>query len=94
MRIVVIMKKIYNVFIDGIKRSDPITYAKSLGVKVGNDCRFVDNPSWGSEPWLISIGNHVLISGQVTFINHDGATFLFRETGPYKDTYKFGTIKV
>ena len=94
MKLMRIIKKIFNVLIDGFKRSDPITYAKNLGVEVGKECRFVDNPSWGSEPWLISIGNHVLISGQVTFLNHDGATFLFRENGPYKDTYKFGPIKV
>lgn len=75
-------------------RADHIQYAKRKGVQVGESCRFVDNPSWGSEPYLISIGSHVLISGNVTFINHDGATWLFREEGPYKDTYKFGPITV
>jgi len=76
------------------KRQDHIKYAKSLGVRVGENSRFVDNPSWGSEPYLITIGKHVLISSRVTFLNHDGATWVFREEGPYKDTYKFGPIVV
>lgn len=36
----------------------------------------------------------MLISGKVTFLNHDGATWVFREKGPYKGTYKFGPIKI
>ena len=88
------VKNILNIIISYYKRLDHIKYARSLGVTVGDNCRFVDNPSWGTEPWLISIGNHVLISSQVVFVNHDGATFVFREDGPYKDTYKFGRIKI
>lgn len=58
------------------------------------NCKFVDNPVWGTEPYLITIGDHVLISGQVSFINHDGSTWCFREEGPYKDTFKFGPITI
>lgn len=89
-----VLRKAIHKIIDLYKRQDYIKYASSLGVKVGKDCRFVDNPAWGSEPYLISIGDHVLISGRVAFLNHDGATWLFRENGPYKDTYKFGPIVV
>lgn len=35
-----------------------------------------------------------MISSQVCFVTHDGSTFLFREYGKYKDTYKFGKIVV
>lgn len=89
-----IIKKVICKLIHVYKKEDPIKYAKSLGVKVGENCRFVDNPQWGSEPYLISVGDHVLISSNVTFMTHDGATWLFREEGPYKDTYKFGPIKI
>ena len=88
------IKKIFSKLIDLLKRRNHLEYAKYCGVRVGNECRFVDNPMWGTEPYLISIGNRVLISGQVVFINHDGATHLFREFGPYKGTYKFGPIKI
>ena len=89
-----LVKKIAHRVISLYKRQDHIKYARSLGVKVGEASRFVDNPTWGSEPYLISIGDHVLISGKVTILNHDGATWVFREKGPYKDTYKFGPIKI
>jgi hypothetical protein len=36
-----------------IARRNPIEYARKIGVKVGNECRFTGNPRWGSEPWLI-----------------------------------------
>lgn len=94
MKISILLKKVVSTVRDGIKRQDHISYAKSLGVKIGQKCRFVDNPDWGTEPWLISIGNHVLISGQVCFVCHDGSTFLFREEGEYKDTFKFGPISI
>lgn len=89
-----VLKKIMRKIIDSYRRMNHISYARYKGVKVGDDCRFVDNPMWGSEPFLINIGNHVLISGQVAFITHDGSTFVFRESGPYKDTFKFGPIKI
>lgn len=85
-----IAKKIITLF----RRRNPMEYAKYLGVSYGKHCRFVDNPDWGSEPYLIKIGNHVLISGQVAFLTHDGATFLFREEGKYKNVLKFGTIEI
>lgn len=47
------------IIVDRLARRNPIEYARKLGVKVGNDCRFTGNPGWGSEPWLIQIGNHV-----------------------------------
>ena len=42
-----------------VARRNPIKYARKIGVKVGNECRFTGNPRWGSEPWLIQVGNHV-----------------------------------
>lgn len=69
-----------------------VQYARKLGVHIGEDCTLVDNPDWGADPFLITIGNHVLISGKVAFITHDGSTFVFRETDEYRDTFKFGQI--
>ena len=44
-------------------RIDPIGYARKIGVKVGNKCR-IGVTAWGSEPYLISIGDEVLISSE------------------------------
>jgi len=72
----------------------PIELARKLGTKVGDDCRFINFPMLGSEPYLIEIGNHVTISSDVVFSTHDGGTWVFREKEQYKDVLKFGKIKI
>jgi acetyltransferase-like isoleucine patch superfamily enzyme len=37
---------------------------------------------FGSEPWLITIGNNVFITSQVQLITHDGGTLPFRKDIP------------
>jgi acetyltransferase-like isoleucine patch superfamily enzyme len=63
---------------------DPIGYARSLGVRVGERCRLlgIDRGTFGSEPYLIRIGDHVTITGGVRFITHDGGVWIFREEHP------------
>lgn len=53
----------------------PIKYARKLGVKVGDDCQFIDDPKdiFNSEPWLIKVGNHVRITYGVRILTHEGA---------------------
>ena len=75
------------------RRINSVGYARSIGVKIGSGCR-IGLVNWGSEPYLISIGNDVLLSSGVTFINHDGATWVFREREQYKGVTKFGTIVI
>lgn len=88
------MHLIRTVFLFIKKRTDPIGYARELGVSVGDNCRFIGSPNWGSEPWLISVGNHTEISFDTAFITHDGATWCFRDQDLYKHTLKFGRIKI
>jgi len=57
-------------------RINPVGYAKSIGVKVGNNCRLLD-VDFGSEPYLIVLGDHVSAT-QVKFITHDGGVWVFR----------------
>lgn len=86
---------LFNALLSKLKaRRDPIGYARELGVKVGNNCRFTGMPSFGSEPYLIEIGDHVLLSSQVSFITHDGGTWCFREQEKYSDVLRFAPIKV
>ena len=77
-----------------LKFMGPLKYARKIGVKIGSQSRLVDMPNFGSEPYLITIGKHVLISFDVTFITHDASTFVFREKEGYKNIYKFGPIVV
>lgn len=75
-------------------RNNPTQYAKELGVNISDDCRIIDWPNWGSEPFLITIGKHVTISYGCSFFTHDGGTWVFREEERYKDVVKYGKIKI
>lgn len=83
-----------NLFWDFIYRNDNVNYARKLGVEVGNDCKILCNPrKWfGTEPWLIKIGSHVEITGNVTLLTHDGSTWIIREKFP--ELAIWGTIEI
>ena len=56
----------------------------SRGVSVGSDCRFIglSRESFGSEPYLITIGNHVTLTSGVRFLTHDGGVWVLRSMYP------------
>ena len=56
-----------------------INYLRRLGLRVGRDCEIYRTAKFGSEPYLISIGNHVRINGGVNFVTHDGGCWVLRE---------------
>ena len=74
-----------------IDRQSSIAYARSLGVSIGENCK-IAKCIWGSEPYLIQIGNHVHITTNVLFINHDGGVWVFREE--ISDFDVFGKIVI
>jgi len=53
-------------------------YARQIGVKIGTECR-IYTTHFGSEPFLIEIGNRVTITSGVKIITHDGSTWLTRD---------------
>lgn len=63
---------------------NPVGYARSVGVKLGENVQFYGAKSgmFGSEPWLISIGNNCYITAGVQFVNHDGGTLILRKEVP------------
>jgi acetyltransferase-like isoleucine patch superfamily enzyme len=52
----------------------------------------IDTGTFGSEPWLVTLGAHVTVTGGVNFVTHDGAVWVFREAEP--DIDRFGRIVV
>lgn len=68
-----------------------IKYARILGVKIGNNCR-VYIRDWGSEPFLIEIGNNVTVTSGVRLLTHDGATWLTRDKKGRR--FLFSKIKI
>lgn len=63
---------------------DPLGYARSIGVSLGHNVHFYGMPSgmFGSEPWLITIGNNVHITSGCAFVTHDGGTLILRNKVP------------
>ena len=53
-------------------------YGRSIGVKIGRDCRILSS-NFGTEPFLISIGDRVTVSFDVIFLTHDGSSWLMRD---------------
>ncbi len=55
---------------------DPASYARSLGVKVGEGTRFYGTSPkmFSTEPWVITIGNNCNITDDVLFMTHDAGT--------------------
>jgi acetyltransferase-like isoleucine patch superfamily enzyme len=68
----------------------PEGYARYLGVKIGSNI-LIGKDHWSSEPYLISIGNHVQITKGVCFHTHGGANVLREE---FPDFDCFGKIVI
>lgn len=71
----------YRVTLDGN------SWARRKGVKIGADCR-IYTTNFGSEPWLIEIGNKVTITSGVVLLTHDGSTWLFNDNKGRRFLYK------
>ena len=74
--------------------NDPVKYARKKGVVIGNDCYFTGHPNFESEPYLIKIGSHVMISFGCAFITHDGAVYMAKGLLGRRDLWKYGKINI
>ena len=63
--------------------TNPVKLARLIGVNfVENGLHIYGKIDWGTEPWIITLGNNVHITEGVKFITHDGGTLLFRSKIP------------
>ncbi|HDD24236.1 MAG TPA: acyltransferase [Chloroflexi bacterium] len=77
--------------------ADRITYLRFLGVRIGERCSIYTDPhNFGTEPWLVELGDDVTVGQGVLFITHDGTSRLFRKhlqgASPFGN--RFGTIRI
>jgi acetyltransferase-like isoleucine patch superfamily enzyme len=61
-------------------------YFRKQGAKIGENC-VIGTKSLGTEPYLVSLGNRVGISRDVTFHTHDGGAWVLRDNQPNLDVY-------
>ena len=68
-----------------------VTFLREKGAKIGKNC-LIFSINFSTEPYLIEIGDHVVVSPGTTFITHDGSVWLFRDKHP--DITVFGKITI
>ena len=75
---------------------DPLGNAQRRGMRCGKGVTLAGKfgTSFGSEPYLIELRDEVRLSGNVTFLTHDGGTWAFRDIDKYRDVAKFGKIVI
>jgi acetyltransferase-like isoleucine patch superfamily enzyme len=57
-------------------------YYRRLGMKIGEKCSIIPVDLGATEPYLVSIGNHVTIAQNVVLMTHDGGAWIFRNEDP------------
>lgn len=80
-----------------LRYRNPIKYWKKRGLLIGNGCEVYSTASFGSEPYLITIGHNVRINCGVNFVTHDGGCWVLRHYLDKKNSNQidmFGIIKV
>lgn len=82
------MQKIINIYMRLFWSDEK--YARGKGVKIGKNCS-IDTRFFGTEPYLIEIGDHVQITNGVRFFTH-GGSWVFRLKHP--DFDYFGKIEI
>lgn len=78
-----------------LKISNPTERAallKRRGMNIGEGCEIYQNVAFGSEPYLIEVGNKVRITNGVKFITHDGGMWVLRNKGLLSNADSFGRI--
>ncbi len=88
-----VILKIRAVYQNMVKNAT-IEIAKSKGMKVGENLYIQGIPNFGSEPFLIEIGDNVTIAENVGFINHGGDARVTKKIEKFKDGRNFGRIKI
>ncbi|MGR5167022.1 acyltransferase [Vibrio astriarenae] len=69
-------------------------FARKVGVNFGENCTF-NTRDFGSEPYLITIGDNFYCSKNISFITHDGSVNVIRNSVEgYSDIDLFGRISI
>lgn len=64
------------------------------GLKIGKNCNILGKVNFGSEPYLITIGDNVRITDGVKFITHDGGVHVIRNIKKMYDIDIIGKITI
>lgn len=68
----------------------PEKYARHIGVNIGKDC-LISTRNWSTEPYLVSIGNNVQLTNNVSIHTHGGGNSIRKE---HPDFDVFGKVVI
>ncbi|MCW3160412.1 acyltransferase [Chryseobacterium oryctis] len=88
-----IILKIYSTYHTFLNKAS-LEVAKYQGMKVGKNFFMPDKIYFGTEPYLIEIGDDVNIAAGVRFVNHGGTASLLKKLPGYEDARIVGRIKI
>ena len=61
----------------------PVKHARKIGVNIGEHCLVYRSMEWPSEPYLITIGNHVQLTRGVAIHTHGGGHAVRRQISDF-----------
>ncbi len=67
---------------------------RKSGVKIGINSEIFANVNFGSEPYLIELGDNVRITSGVKLTTHDGGLWVLRNLGKLENADRFARIKI
>ena len=79
-------------YLKAVEMQSAVKKAKLVGVQCGENLHIYGHIGWGSEPWLIKIGNNVHLTDGIRFVTHDGGTLILRDKVPDLEITKPITI--
>ena len=88
-----IITKIFTV-LDDLRQTAYVKICVEKGLKLGNNVSIRNKASFGSEPFLVQIGDDSRIGEGVQFVTHSGFTVNLRKIEGYEKVRNFGHIKV
>lgn len=78
-------------------RSDrsKLKYLKKRGLVIGSGCEVLNGYDFGSEPYLVRIGNNVRIASGVKIATHDGGVWVLRNLSQeFRNVDCFGRVSI
>lgn len=85
------MKQLIRRFMETAK----LNRLKRMGLSIGRGCEILNGYDFGSEPYLVSLGNNVRLAPGVRITTHDGGVWVLRNMIPQlKDIDRFGRVTI
>lgn len=93
------MSKLDYIIIHARPRSKYPDFLRKKGAKIGKHCEIYKSANFGSEPYLITVGDHVRINEGVWLVTHDGGYWVLRDkhsglSDEFSDMDHFGKIVI